>query len=60
MSIELSGYKFAGPYESTSSLKDRSGVYAILTPTSSTRYKVVDVGESATAKTRVENHDREP
>lgn len=60
MSIELSGYKFAGPYRSASALENRSGVYAILTPTSSTRYKVVDVGESATVKTRVENHDRQP
>lgn len=60
MSITLSGYKFAGPYKSTSSLENRSGIYAILTPTKPTRYKVIDVGESATVKTRVENHDREP
>lgn len=60
MSIELSGYKFAGPYSSASSLEDRSGVYAILTPTDATHYKVVDVGESTMVKTRVENHDREP
>ena len=60
MTIELSGYKFSGPYGSTSSLEDRSGVYAILTPTSATHYKVIDVGESATVKTRVENHDRKP
>jgi hypothetical protein len=60
MSIVLSGYKFDGPYGSTSSLKDQSGVYAILTPTDPTHSKVVDVGESATVKTRVENHDRKP
>ncbi len=59
MSIEISGYKFDGPYGSTSSLEDRSGVYSILTPTDSTHYKVIDVGESATVKTRVENHNRE-
>jgi hypothetical protein len=60
MTIELSGHTFSGPYGSTSSLEDRNGVYAILTPTSATRYKVIDVGESATVKTRVENHDRKP
>ncbi len=58
MSITLAGYKFNGPFKSTSSLEDKSGVYAILTPTNASRYKVVDVGESATVKSRVENHDR--
>ena len=60
MSITLSGYQFADPYKTTSSLEDQSGVYAILTPTDATHYKVVDVGESAEVKTRVENHDRRP
>jgi hypothetical protein len=60
MSITLSSYKFDGPYKSAASLADRSGVYAILTPTTSSRYKIVDVGESAKVKTRVENHDRAP
>jgi hypothetical protein len=60
MTIEISGYEFSGPFSDTSSLEDRSGVYAILTPTGNSKYKVVDVGESATVKTRVENHDRNP
>ena len=60
MSIKLSDYTLEGPYQSTSPLRDRSGVYAILTPSGSTSYEVIDVGESATVKTRVENHDREP
>jgi hypothetical protein len=60
MSIEIAGYKFAGSYNSTSSLEDRSGVYAVLIPTDATHYQVIDVGESATVKTRVENHDRKP
>jgi hypothetical protein len=60
MTITLAGYEFSGPFSSTSSLEDRGGVYAILTPTSSNQYKVLDVGESATVKTRVENHDRKP
>jgi hypothetical protein len=60
MTIEIAGYKFAGVYSSTSSLEDRSGVYAILTPTDATHYKVIDVGESATVKSRVEDHSRKP
>lgn len=56
--IELAGYQFDGPYSSTSMLEDRSGVYAILSPIDTNRYKVVDVGESTNVKTRVENHDR--
>lgn len=60
MSIALSGYRFDGVYSSTSSLHNRSGVYAILTPTDSTHYRVLDVGESATVRTRIENHDRKP
>lgn len=56
--IELAGYRFQGPYTATSSLEDRSGVYAILTPTSANHYAIVDVGESASVKTRLENHDR--
>jgi hypothetical protein len=60
MSITISSYSFDGPYRSTSSLQNRSGVYAILTPTDATHYNIVDVGESAVVKTRVENHDRKP
>lgn len=60
MSIEIAGYTFSGPYKSTSLLEDRSGVYTVLTPTDTTHYKVVDVGESAKVKTRVENHERKP
>ena len=58
MSIVLSGYRFEGPYGSTASLKNRGGVYAVLTPTSPTRYKVMDVGESARVRARVKTHDR--
>ncbi len=56
MGIPISGYEFDGPFDNTSSLKDKSGVYVILT---SDNRKVVDVGESGKVKTRVENHDRE-
>ncbi len=58
MSIQIGRYTFEGPYTSTNSLEDRSGVYAILCKKDGNNYNVVDVGESATVKSRVENHDR--
>jgi len=57
MSITIGRYGFEGPYHHTGSLEDRSGVYAILCH-SYGNYAVIDVGESATVRTRVENHDR--
>lgn len=59
MSLVIAGQTFQGPFATTSSLDDRSGVYVILTRrNSSENYTVVDAGESATVKTRVSNHDR--
>ena len=57
MSIKIGNYKFEGPYTSTASLEDKSGIYAILCH-SGEKYSLVDVGESATVKSRVEGHDR--
>lgn len=62
MSITIGTYVFEGPYSSNNSnnyLKDLSGVYAILCKKDNGNYDLIDVGESATVKTRVENHDRE-
>jgi hypothetical protein len=58
MSIKIGNYTFNGPYTSTANLEDRSGVYAILCQKEGKNY-VVDVGESATVKSRVDSHDRE-
>ena len=59
MSLTIVGRNFQGPFSSTSSLEDKSGVYVIVTRrNSSEKYTIVDVGESATVKTRVANHDR--
>lgn len=58
MTVELGGYYFTGPFLSTSSLEDRAGVYAILDRHSDNNYYVLDIGESAKVKTRIENHDR--
>jgi len=53
MSIQINGYSFEGPYSSTYSLEDRSGVYVILCNS-----RLIDVGESASVKSRIESHDR--
>jgi hypothetical protein len=59
MSLVIAGQTFQGPFSNTSALEDRSGVYVIITRrNSSENYTVVDVGESASVKTRVSNHDR--
>lgn len=58
MSIPLSGYEFRGLYPSAESLQDSSGVYAVLTQLDDGKFRVLDVGESATVRSRVENHDR--
>ncbi len=59
MSLTVGKYTFEGPYKSTDNLKDRSGVYAIVCH-SNDKYNLVDVGESAQVKSRVEDHDRKP
>ncbi len=55
MSITVGSYTFEGPYANTENLEDRAGVYVILC---GQRYVVIDVGETATVKSRVENHER--
>jgi len=57
MSIRVGQYVFEGPYMDTSRLSDKSGVYAIHCYHHNV-YSIIDIGESSTVKTRVENHDR--
>lgn len=58
MSINIGNYRFEGPYTDTNKLQDKSGIYAILCHRDQ-KYLLIDVGESANIKTRIENHDRE-
>ena len=51
----IAGYEFDGPHYVTSALENRSGVYVIL---HTTENKVLDAGESADVRNRVETHDR--
>lgn len=57
MTITVGRYTFEGPYTDTGLLRDNAGVYAIHCNRDG-GYYLVDVGESATVRTRVENHDR--
>ena len=57
MAIDIVGYKFEGPFTSTDRLQDRSGVYVVLCKNGD-KWTIIDVGESAEVKTRIENHDR--
>lgn len=57
MSIAVGRYSFEGPYTNTDNLQDRSGVYVIHCY-SNGAYYLIDVGESAQVKTRIDNHDR--
>jgi len=57
MSIIVGKYTFEGPYTLTDKLEDRSGIYAIHCYRDD-KYYLIDVGESAAVKSRVETHDR--
>lgn len=61
MSVTIGDYTFDGPYTSPDHLEDRSGVYAVLCrSTLVNNLKVIDIGESAQVRTRLQNHDRAP
>jgi hypothetical protein len=57
MNIKLGKYTFEGPYQNTSYLEDRPGVFAVLTKEND-QYVVLDFGESAKVRTMVQNSDR--
>jgi len=57
MSITVGGYTFEGPYTLAGKLEDRSGIYAIHCYRDN-KYYLIDVGESATVRSRVETHER--
>lgn len=53
MSIQVGSYNFNGPYSSTSYLRNAAGVYVILCTVGS-NHQLLDVGESADVKNRIE------
>lgn len=59
MTILINGYSFEGPFFTSNQILDLPGVYVILTQTSPNNFTVIDVGESGSLQTRIENHDRQ-
>ena len=55
--IKIGDYTFDGPYASMDPIKDRSGVYAVICRKED-GYYLIDIGESAQVKTRLDTHDR--
>lgn len=60
LSVHVRGglYQFDGPHPNTAAVADRSGVYVISTVQPDGTHKVLDAGESATLKARLDTHDR--
>ena len=60
MSITIGRFVFEGPSSSTGSLRNQSGVYAIMTPNGqqTESWDILDIGESGDVRHRIENHDR--
>ena len=56
--VTITNYDFEGPYETTTSLRDDAGIYAILDYRPNSGRYLLDVGESTTVKTRIDNHER--
>jgi len=53
MSIKIGTYTFDGPYKTSTTLKDKSGLYAILC-LSGAKITIIDIGESSMIKTRID------
>ena len=51
-------YSFDGPHSEASSLTAESGTYVVSTKNKNGKHRILDVGESAKVKERVDNHDR--
>ena len=58
MAFRIGGRNFTGPSPSKARIKNRSGVYAVLTKVGKGKFKVLDIGESAKVRTRLNSHDR--
>ncbi len=57
MAYQLDGYQFEGAFASTNSIQDGSGVYVVHSRVGE-NWTLVDCGESATLKSRLDNHER--
>lgn len=57
MGIKIAGYKFNGPYTSAKKIENKAGIY-IVHLDKKNNYDVLDIGESAMLKDRMEHHER--
>ena len=57
MTVKIGDYNFDGPYRSTDSIENKSGIYAILHYKEG-KYYLLDIGESSRIKKELEEHDR--
>lgn len=58
MAIPIGKHNFEGPFRDPATLRDQSGVYAVLGGNGENSWKIVDIGESEQIRSRVSNHDR--
>ncbi|MFP4661906.1 MAG: hypothetical protein ACLFPF_06945 [Halanaerobiales bacterium] len=57
MSIKIANYQFDGPYTSLKKLENRAGIYVVHCHKDN-KYYIIDIGESAMVRNRVERHER--
>lgn len=57
MEFKVSGYTFAGPFDSVDQLKNESGVYVVVTGEAE-NWRLLDCGEANDVKLEILNHLR--
>ena len=57
LTIKIGDYDFDGPFSSTDSIENKSGIYAILHYKEG-KFYLLDIGESSRMKKEIEKHDR--
>jgi hypothetical protein len=56
LTIKIGDYDFDGPFGSTESIENKSGIYAILHYKEG-KFYLLDIGESSRVKKEIEGHD---
>jgi hypothetical protein len=57
LTIKIGDYDFDGPFSSTDSIENKSGIYAILHYKEG-KFYLLDIGESSRIKKEIEEYDR--
>ncbi len=57
MTVKIGAFAFDGPFKSTDSIEDKSGIYAVLHYKEGKCY-LLDIGESSRMKKEIEENDR--